>query len=41
MERRQRWKEDSKKVCMRFSRLKATDLEGLPHGNSQPEAIRV
>lgn len=41
-EGRQRWKEDNnKKVRMCFGRLEVIDLEGLPHGNSQPEAMGV
>lgn len=30
-----------KKVCVCFGRLEVIDLEGLPHGNSQPEAMGV
>lgn len=30
-----------KKLCVCFSRLEVTDLEGLPQSNSQPRAMRV
>lgn len=33
--------EGGKPVCMCFSRLEVIDLEGLPHGNSQPGAASV
>lgn len=33
--------QQKKKVCVCFSRLEVTDLEGLPHASSQPEAMSV
>lgn len=33
--------EGGKPVCVCFTRLEVIDLEGLPHGNSQPGATGV